>query len=269
MVATDANIDSFVQNSMAFIRKYNFDGIDIGWLSLALDGPASCPSPENCSPPSDAERFKVLLEKFRSAIESENVLPADKMIISSMAGTRKNQIYKVNDDTSTISTAELNSITSSISLQDLTAMNSNETTFFDANSTKVSPMPNESSDLKVEIWAPVLAFILLVVIVLIVWRVKRANAKVTKNSVRSDRKAHDENLDDTAYENYGNDIQFEESNYSQPYTAYDGYEEYEGHYAGWVSEIIPRLPKIFEYDKNFEFIVFGILNNAFTRNFSL
>ena len=37
----------------------------------------------------------------------------------------------------------------------------------------------------------------------------------------------------------------------------------------WDSEIIPRLPKIFEYDKNFEVTVFGILNNAFTRNFSL
>ena len=88
MVATDANIDSFVQNSMAFIRKYNFDGIDIGWLS-----PASCPTSEDCSPPSDAERFKVLLEKFRSAIESENVLPADKMIISSMAWGGKNNIH--------------------------------------------------------------------------------------------------------------------------------------------------------------------------------
>ena len=31
MVSTDANIDSFVQNSTSYIRKHNFDGIDIDW----------------------------------------------------------------------------------------------------------------------------------------------------------------------------------------------------------------------------------------------
>ena len=71
-----------------------------------------------------------------------------------------------------------------------------------------------------------------VMTILIICRVKRANAKITQNSVRSDRKARDQNLDHTDYENEGNNIQRGESNYSQPYTAYDdGYEEYEGHYA--------------------------------------
>ena len=186
MVATDATIDSFVQNSMAFIRKNNFDGINIAW-----DFQAFCETPEQCSLPS---RFKVLLEKFRSAIESENVLPADKMIISSQAGPRKSQIYKANGETSTTSTATL-------------------------SSTEIFVVPEEASDLKIEIWAPVLAVIFLAVLTtLIIWRAKRANAKITQNCMRSDRNTRDPNLDDTGYENY----------YNQPYTAN---EEYEGHYA--------------------------------------
>ena len=36
----------------------------------------------------------------------------------------------------------------------------------------------------------------------------------------------------------------------------------------WVSELIPRFTKIFEYSKNFEVIVFSIKNSAFTRNLS-
>ena len=216
MLATDATIDSFVQNSMAFIRKNNFDGIDI-----CGDFQAFCETPEQCSLPS---RFKVLLEKFRSAIESENVLPADKMIISSTAGHRKSHIYKANDDTSSTSTATLNSITTSAPLQDPAATTS--------NSTEISVVPKEASDLKIEIWAPVLAVIFLAVMTtLIIWRVKRANSKVTQNSVRSDRKAPDPDLDDTNYENYGDNIQRGESNYSQPYTYDVEYEEYEGHYA--------------------------------------
>ena len=214
MVATDATIDSFVQNSMAFIRKNNFDGIDI-----CGDFQAFCDTPEQCSLPS---RFKVLLEKFRSAIESENVLPADKMIISSTAGHRKSQIYKANDDTTITSTATLNSITTSALLQDPAATTSNETAFFGSHSTEISVVPKKASDLKIEIWAPVLAVIFLAgLTALIIWRVKRANAKVTKNSVRSDRNARDQNSDDTDYENYG-------SQYT-PYTAYDGYEVYDGY----------------------------------------
>ena len=227
MVATDATIDSFVQNSMAFIRKNNFDGIDIGF-----EFQASCETyyQWGCLLPS---RFKVVLEKFRSAIESENVLPANKMIISSVAGPRKSQIYEANDDARTTSTAALNSITKSAPLQDPVATTSNKSTFFVANSTEISVVSKEASDLKIEIWAPVLAVVFLAVVTtLIIWRVKRANAKVTKNIVRSDRKDRDPNLDDTDYENYGSNIHHGESSYSQPYTAYDdGYVEYEGDYA--------------------------------------
>ena len=39
-------------------------------------------------------------------------------------------------------------------------------------------------------------------------------------------------------------------------------------YDWWVSELIPRFTKIFEYSKNFEVIVFGVKNSAFIQNLS-
>ena len=68
MVSTNSSIDSFVNHSMIYIRENEFDGIDIDWQF-----PAFCEDKVKCSPVSDAARFKVLLEKFRAAIESENV----------------------------------------------------------------------------------------------------------------------------------------------------------------------------------------------------
>ena len=107
------------------------------------------------------------------------------------------------------------------------------------DSTEVILVPNEPSDLKIEIWAPIIGGILLVAIIsLIVWRVKRANERITDNRKRSDRKARDPDADDTIYENYAssdncNHIQCnQESYYSQLYTAYDDeYTEYGEPYA--------------------------------------
>ena len=144
MVSSNSSIDSFVNNSMGYIRKHKFDGIDIDW-----EFPAFCENRENCSPASDAARFKVLLEKFRAAVESENVSPANKMLISSSAGHKKNQIYGTN----------------------------------------TGPSTTTSTDLRAEIWAPILAVILLVVIILTVWRIKRMRANIAVNRLRSDRKA--------------------------------------------------------------------------------
>ena len=44
MVADDGGIDSFVRNSMKYVRQNGFDGIDLDW-----EYPAYCPSPERLS----------------------------------------------------------------------------------------------------------------------------------------------------------------------------------------------------------------------------
>lgn len=185
MVSTNSSIDSFVNHSMIYIRENEFDGIDIDWQF-----PAFCEDVNKCSPVGDAARFKVLLEKFRAAIESENVTSADKMIISSSAGHRKDQIYRVSTSTST--------------------------------STSTTISTSTLADLKVEIWAPILGFILLVVIFLTIWRIKQMRAIVAVNRPRSDRKA--QNPDDTFYEAYRdsddcNYIQRGESYYRENYSA--------------------------------------------------
>ena len=236
MAATDATIDSFVQNSMAYIRKHNFDGIDIDWQF-----PAFCESPERCSPVSDAARFKVLLEKFRSAIESENVSSADKMIISSSAGHKKDQIYGTNEIVEPSAPPNVMIAVPAIStvVTAVPSITNTSSTAMPLNTTEVFVVPNKPSDLRVEIWAPIIGGILLLAIIsLTVWRVKRANERITDNRKRSDRKARDPNEDDTVYENYAssdncNHIQRnQESYYSQLYTAYDDeYTEYREPYA--------------------------------------
>ena len=112
------------------------------------------------------------------------------------------------------------------------------TTTIPSNTTKASVVPNKESDLKVEIWAPIIGgIVLIVIIVLVAWRVKRTQARISDNRLRSDRRTRDPNADETIYENYAssdncNNIQRVESYYSQLYTAYDDdYAEYKEPYA--------------------------------------
>ena len=96
MASTNSSIDSFIANSMEYIRTHKFDGIDLVW-----NFPGFCEGPDRCSPPGDALRFKILLERFRAAIESENVPLAKKFIISLSAGPKQNQIYGTTASTTT------------------------------------------------------------------------------------------------------------------------------------------------------------------------
>ena len=95
MASNDSGIDSFVRNSMKYARDHGFDGIDLNWQY-----PAYCPWEGRCSPEGDAERFRVLCEKFRTEIDNEDVSPDRKMLLSAAAGVGQNKIYQ--DENSTI-----------------------------------------------------------------------------------------------------------------------------------------------------------------------
>ena len=200
MASTNASIDSFIVHSMEYIRTHRFDGIDLDW-----NFPAFCEGPDRCSPPSDALRFKIILERFRIAIESENVSPANKFIISSSAGSKWNQIYKTLDK----------------------ATSKTWTTTSEPNT---SVAFNQMTDLKIEIWSPIIGVIVIVLIVfLIVYCIKRKNAKITDDS-ETPNPDHDE-TDFEEYASYGsedlNGTRRQASYYSQLYTAYDDiYVEY-------------------------------------------
>ena len=56
MVSSDAGINSFVRNSMQYVRENGFDGIDLDWEYPADRG----------SPPEDKENFALLCEELRN-----------------------------------------------------------------------------------------------------------------------------------------------------------------------------------------------------------
>ena len=87
MVANDTGIESFVRNSMKYVRQHGFDGIDLDW-----EYPAYCPSPEKCSPESDAIRFRLLCEKFRAEIDIEDVSQAHKMLLTGAVSAGKDKV---------------------------------------------------------------------------------------------------------------------------------------------------------------------------------
>ena len=226
MVSTNSSIDIFISNSMKYIRENQFDGIDLDWQF-----PAFCESSNRCSPATDAARFKILVEKFRDAIESENLPPESKFIISSSAGHKSNQIYPSKDRTTGSPTTTNSIVSTSFELMESASSS------LSLNTSNISANSDEKIDLKIEFWSPILAVVLAIIVSVVIYRIKRKNAK-TDDDCETKNPAHDE----TIYEEYerqdseydGDQPRRGESYYSQIYTAYDdNYAEYEEHYADY------------------------------------
>ena len=81
MVSEDSTIESFVNNSLQFVRDNGFDGIDLNWMY-----PDQCSSQENCSRETNVARYQALLERFRQAIDAANNNSEDELLISATVG---------------------------------------------------------------------------------------------------------------------------------------------------------------------------------------
>lgn len=84
MVATDASIEQFITNSMRYVRDINYDGLDLDW-----EYPAKCSV--DCSPSSDAARFRRLVELYRNRINSENTITP--FMLTAAVGIGRDKIY--------------------------------------------------------------------------------------------------------------------------------------------------------------------------------
>ncbi|XP_057314901.1 oviduct-specific glycoprotein-like [Hydractinia symbiolongicarpus] len=68
MVQLSSTRKTFIANTIAYLRKYNFDGLDLDWEYPAASG--------RNSPPGDREKFTMLCQELKEAFQGEFLLTA-------------------------------------------------------------------------------------------------------------------------------------------------------------------------------------------------
>lgn len=86
VVASPANMKKFIDQSIAFMRKNGFDGLDMDWEYPGVGG-------DRGSKPEHKHAFTVLIQKLRAAFEAEAASSGkERLLLTAAVGCGKNTI---------------------------------------------------------------------------------------------------------------------------------------------------------------------------------
>lgn len=90
MVAAQWSREIFIDDSINYLRKYNFDGLDLDW---------EYPTQRGNSPPEDKQKFTILCKELKEAFEYEETLSGKSRLMLTAAvaagATKIRSIYEV------------------------------------------------------------------------------------------------------------------------------------------------------------------------------
>lgn len=89
MVASQSNMQTFITDSVSYLRAYNFDGLDLDW---------EYPTQRGNSPPTDKQRFTVLCKELKEAFVREGASSGKPRLLLTAAvaagATKVTSIYE-------------------------------------------------------------------------------------------------------------------------------------------------------------------------------
>jgi chitinase len=92
MAADAAKRATFVDTTVAFLRRHRYDGIDIDW-EYPTDSGFPCPPGETCQRPEDKRNFVVLARELRSSLDAAGREDGKRYLVTIAAGADEKFLF--------------------------------------------------------------------------------------------------------------------------------------------------------------------------------